>query len=70
MQTVLETIASHDVKDSTSVERQDTDFTSALVNDVKGMKIGIPKDYFGEGLDEEVKKTDSESRRGSEKCRS
>ena len=54
--TVLETIASHDVKDSTSVERQDTDFTSALVNDVKGMKIGIPKDYFGEGLDEEVKK--------------
>ena len=54
--TVLETIASHDAKDSTSVERQDTDFTSALVNDVKGMKIGIPKDYFGEGLDEEVKK--------------
>mgnify|MGYP003192468783 CR=1 FL=1 len=54
--TVLEAIASHDVKDSTSVERQDTDFTSALVNDVKGMKIGIPKDYFGEGLDEEVKK--------------
>ena len=49
--TVLETIASHDAKDSTSVERQDTDFTSALVDDVKGMKIGIPKDYFGEGLD-------------------
>ena len=45
--TVLETIASHDAKDSTSVERQDTDFTSALVNDVKGMKIGIPKDYLG-----------------------
>ena len=42
-------------KDSTSVERLDTDFTSALVEDVKGMKIGIPKDYFGEGLDEEVK---------------
>ncbi len=56
MRRYLETIASHDVKDSTSVERQDTDFTSALVNDMKGMKIGIPKDYFGEGLDEEVKK--------------
>ena len=53
--TILETIASHDLKDSTSVERKDTDFTSALVDDVKGMKIGIPKDYFGEGLDPEVK---------------
>lgn len=53
--TILETIASHDIKDSTSVERNDTDFTSALVDDVKGMKIGIPKDYFGEGLDTEVK---------------
>ena len=52
---VLETLASHDEKDSTSIDRQDTDFTSALVDDVKGMKIGIPNDYFGEGLDEEVK---------------
>ena len=51
---ILETIASHDVKDSTSMERTDTDFTSALVNDVKGMRIGIPQDYFGEGLDPEV----------------
>ncbi|MCI5641332.1 MAG: Asp-tRNA(Asn)/Glu-tRNA(Gln) amidotransferase subunit GatA [Lachnospiraceae bacterium] len=53
--TILETISAHDPKDSTSVERQDTDFTSALVDDVKGMKIGIPKDYFGAGLDPEVK---------------
>lgn len=53
--TILETIASHDWKDSTSVERKDTDFTSALKNDVKGMKIGIPRDYFGEGLDSEVR---------------
>lgn len=53
--TILETIASHDSKDSTSIERQDTDFTSALVEDVKGMKIGIPRDYFGEGLHPEVK---------------
>lgn len=52
---VLESIASHDPKDSTSIERQDTDFTSALVKDVKGMRIGIPRDYFGEGLDPEVK---------------
>lgn len=53
--TILEVIASHDEKDSTSVKRDDFDFTSALVDDVKGMKIGIPKDYFGEGLDSEVK---------------
>lgn len=52
---VLEAIATHDKKDSTSVAREDTDFTSALVEDVKGMKIGIPRDYFGEGLDAEVK---------------
>lgn len=53
--TILEAITSYDKKDSTSIERKDTDFTSALVDDVKGMKIGIPKDYFGEGLNEEVK---------------
>ena len=53
---VLEVISSYDKKDSTSLNRQDCDFTSALVDDVKGMKIGIPRDYFGEGLDEEVKK--------------
>lgn len=52
---ILETIAAHDKKDSTSVERKDYDFTSALKDDVKGMKIGIPKDYFGEGLDAEVR---------------
>ncbi|MDD6331862.1 MAG: Asp-tRNA(Asn)/Glu-tRNA(Gln) amidotransferase subunit GatA [Clostridium sp.] len=53
--TVLEIISTHDSKDSTSVDRADTDFTAALVNDVKGMKIGIPRDYFGEGIEPEVK---------------
>ena len=52
---LLETVASYDKKDSTSIERDEYDFTSALVDDVKGMKIGIPKDYFGEGLDSEVR---------------
>ena len=52
---ILEAIASHDVKDSTSVAREDYDFTSALVEDVKGLRVGIPRDYFGEGLDPEVK---------------
>lgn len=53
--TVLEIIASHDTKDSTSMKREDTDFTSALKQDVKGLRIGIPRGYFGEGLDPEVK---------------
>lgn len=53
--TIMEVIAAHDKKDSTSVERNDTDFTSALVDDVAGMRIGIPRDYFGEGLDPQVK---------------
>ena len=52
--TVLEIIAAKDDKDSTSVKREDTDFTSALVEDVEGLRIGIPRDYFGEGLDSEV----------------
>lgn len=53
--TILEAIASHDKKDSTSVERKDYDFTSALSEDVRGMRIGIPRDYLGEGLDSEVR---------------
>lgn len=52
---VLQAIASYDSKDSTSVERPDRDFVSALTADVTGMRIGIPRDYFGEGLDQEVK---------------
>lgn len=51
----LESIASYDPKDSTSVKRDSYDFTSALVDDVKGMRIGIPRDYFTDGLDGEVK---------------
>ncbi|MDR1550320.1 MAG: Asp-tRNA(Asn)/Glu-tRNA(Gln) amidotransferase subunit GatA [Hungatella sp.] len=52
---VLEVLSSHDGKDSTSVERNDCDFTEALSDEVKGMRIGIPADYLGEGLDPEVK---------------
>lgn len=54
--TILEVISSYDKKDSTSIKRDDCRFTKALVDDVTGMKIGIPRDYFGEGLDPEVKK--------------
>lgn len=53
--TILEIIAGHDNKDSTSVKRKDYDFTSALCDDVAGLKIGIPRDYIMDGLDGEVK---------------
>ena len=53
---LLEVLASKDPKDSTSVAREDCDFTSALTGDVKGLRIGIPRDYLQEGLDEDVRK--------------
>lgn len=54
--TVLEIIAGCDPKDSTSLQggREHLDVTSALVDDVAGMKIGIPADYFGKGLSPQV----------------
>ncbi len=52
---ILETITSYDRKDSTSIDRRETDFTSALADDVKGLRVGIPSDYLGEGLDDEVR---------------
>lgn len=51
---VLTAIAGHDKADSTSVDLGDKDYMSALVNNAQGIKIGIPRDYFGEGLDPEV----------------
>ncbi len=54
---VLEAIASYDPKDSTSVKRKDYDFTAGLVEDARGLRIGIPRDYFGEGLDAEVRES-------------
>ena len=50
----MEAIASYDKKDSTSVKRESYDFTSALKDDAEGLRIGIPRDYFGEGLNPEV----------------
>ncbi|MFI3202601.1 MAG: Asp-tRNA(Asn)/Glu-tRNA(Gln) amidotransferase subunit GatA, partial [Eubacteriales bacterium] len=55
--TILEVISGYDEKDSTSAKREELDFTSALVDDVAGMKIGVPKDYFMDGLDTSVKKS-------------
>lgn len=52
---LLEIISQYDKKDSTSVNRDDNGFTGALVDDVKGLKIGLPRDYFSEGLDPDIK---------------
>ena len=51
---VLTAISGHDERDSTSVNKPVVDYTKSLVKDVKDIKIGIPRDYFGEGLDPEV----------------
>lgn len=52
---LLNVIAGHDEKDSTSMDLPKKDYTKSLVNDVKGMKIGLPKEYLSEGVNPEVK---------------
>ena len=55
--TVLNAIAGHDEMDSTSTNENVPDFTKSLVADVKGLKIGLPKEYFVKGIDGEVEKS-------------
>ncbi len=52
---LLKLIAGHDEKDTTSVNITKVDYTTALKNNVKGLKIGVPKEFFGEGINQEVK---------------
>lgn len=52
---LLNLIAGHDEKDTTSVNMPKVDYTKALKNNVKGLKIGVPKEFFGEGINQEVK---------------
>ncbi len=52
---LLNLIAGHDEKDTTSIDREKVDYTKCLKNDVKGLKIGVPKEFFGEGINKEVK---------------
>ena len=52
---LLNVIAGHDEKDSTSATVEEKDYTKCLKNDVKGLKIAVPKEFFGEGINEEVK---------------
>ena len=52
---LLNIISGHDAKDSTSIKLDKKDYTKALKNDVKGLKIGVPKEFLGEGINSEVK---------------
>ncbi len=52
---LLNLIAGHDEKDTTSINNEKVDYTKCLKNDVKGLKIGVPKEFFGEGINAEVK---------------
>ena len=52
---LLEVIAGHDPGDSTSLDRQPWDFSAAMDGDVSQLRVGLPRDYFGQGLDQEVR---------------
>ena len=54
---LLNIIAGHDEKDTTSENLDKIDYTKNLKNDIKGLKIGVPKEFFGEGINEEVKES-------------
>ena len=58
---LLNLIAGHDEKDSTSANKEKEDYVQALTGNVKGLNIGVPKEFFGEGINEEVKKALEES---------
>lgn len=53
---LLNIIAGHDERDTTSEDIGNKDYVKALRNDVKGLRIGVPKEFFAEGINEEVKK--------------
>ncbi len=54
---LLSLIAGKDEKDTTSVDVPKKDYTKNLKNDIKGMRIAVPREFFGDGIDEEVKKS-------------
>src|SRR3990172_828512 len=51
---LLNVMAAHDERDSTSIQKETPDYTATLNNDIKGLKIGLPKEYFGKGLDSTI----------------
>lgn len=53
---MLNAICGHDPLDSTSIDRPVSDFTAALQNGLQGVRVGVPREYFGQGLDPEVER--------------
>ena len=53
---LLNSMASHDHKDSTSIDHKKEDYTTNLNHPIQGLKIGIPKEFFGDGLNASVQK--------------
>ncbi|MCI5209499.1 MAG: Asp-tRNA(Asn)/Glu-tRNA(Gln) amidotransferase subunit GatA, partial [Candidatus Electrothrix sp. ATG2] len=53
---MMNAIAGHDARDSTSIKQEVLDYTVALQDGMQGVRVGIPQEYFGEGLDPEVEK--------------
>ena len=58
---LLNIIVGHDEKDTTSVDIPKKDYVNALTGDIKGLKIGVPKEFFAEGVNEEVKNSIKEA---------
>lgn len=58
---LMNIIAGHDPLDSTSADTRVPDYTKFLVNDIKGLRIGVPKEYFIEGMDPEVRQITEEA---------
>lgn len=52
---MMNAISGYDPKDSTSVSRETPDFTASLAKGLQGIRVGVPQEYFGEGLDPEVR---------------
>ena len=65
---MLNALCGHDPMDSTSANLPVPDFTKSLINDVKGVKLGIPKEYFIAGMDEEVEASVREAIAALQRC--
>ena len=57
----LNAIAGHDPRDATSVRREPTDYTATLGQDIKGMRLGVPEEYFVDGMDSGARKAVEEA---------
>ena len=53
---MMNVMSGHDPKDSTSIQREKENYLTGINNPIKGLKIGVPKEFFSEGLDPEVEK--------------